>query len=310
MHRKYKLVYIAIAALVAAFGYAVTTNSAKSEDAKSNADDVQAIKQAAGAYSTAFEKGNIDELLSHWSPDAEYIDESGKMTQGHEAIAAMIRKNLENMKGYKLKLEGKGLRFVTADVAMVDGRATLVSPEGKEDVTPFAAVWVKSGGKWRVRSLRDLGDEEAKAPATATDHLKLLDPLLGDWTCDQKGKNVQVHCGWTLNKSFVLVQYTVKTGNEETTTMQQFGWDPVNQQIHSWYFDSTGGYGEATCTQGGDGIVSEASGVLPDGRVGTAINRLHMIDDKSFVYQSRNRAVDGRPLADIDMNFVRSAGKE
>jgi uncharacterized protein (TIGR02246 family) len=273
-------------------------------------DDIQAIKQAAIAYSAAFEKGDINELLSHWSPEAEYIDESGKVTQGHDAIAAMIRKNFENMKGYKLKLEGKGLRFVTADVAMVDGKATLVGPEGKEDVTPFAAVWVKSGGKWRVRSLRDLGDEDAKEPASATDHLKLLEPLLGDWSCADKGKNVQVHCGWTLNKSFVLVHYTIKSGSEESATVQQFGWDPVNQQIHSWYFDSTGGFGEATCSQAGDGIVSEASGVLPDGRVGTAINRLHMIDDKSFVYQSRNRTVDGRPLADIDMNFVRSAGKE
>jgi uncharacterized protein (TIGR02246 family) len=310
MHKKYKSLYVPLAALLTIFGYAVVTNSAKSEDAKSHVDDILAIKQAATAYSSAFEKGDMDELLSHWSPDAEYIDESGKVTQGHEAIAAMIRKNLENLKGHKLKLDGKGLRFVTADVAMVDGKATLVSPEGKEDVTPFAAVWVKNGGKWRVRSLRDLAEDEAKKPVTSADHLKLLEPLFGNWTCADKGKNVQVHCGWTLNKSFVLVKYTIKSGSEESTTVQQLGWDPVNQQIHSWYFDSVGGFGEATCTQAGDGIVSEASGVLPDGRVGTATNRLHMIDDKSFVYQSRNRTVDGRPLADIDMNFVRSAGKE
>jgi uncharacterized protein (TIGR02246 family) len=308
MHKKQ--MYIAMAALVAICGYFLVTNSAKSEDAKSNADDVQAIKQAASAYSAAFEKGNIDELLSHWSPDAEFIDESGKVTEGHDAIAAMIRKNLENMKGYKLKLEANGLRFVTSDVAMVDGKATLVSPEGKEDVTPFAAVWVKNNGKWRVRSLRDLGDDVAKEPATPADHLKLLEPLLGDWACAEKDKNVQVHCGWTLNKSFILVQYTIKKGSEESTTAQQFGWDPVNQQIHSWYFDSNGGFGEATCTEGGDGLVSDATGVLPDGRIGTATNRLHFIDDKSFVFQSRNRMVDGRPLADIDMNFVRSAGKE
>src|SRR5262245_39593095 len=206
MHKKQKSLYVALAAFVAICGYSVVTNSAKSEDAKSNADDIQAIKQAATAYSAAFEKGDIDELLAHWSPDAEYIDESGKMTQGHDAIAAMIRKNLENMKGYKLKLEGKGLRFVTADVAMVDGKATLVSPEGKEDVTPFAAVWVKNNGKWRVRSLRDLGDDDAKQPSTPADHLKLLEPLLCDWVCAEKDKNVQVHCGCTRNKSLMLVQ--------------------------------------------------------------------------------------------------------
>jgi uncharacterized protein (TIGR02246 family) len=310
MHKKSKSLYIALAVLVTIFGYAAITSSAKSEDAASRTEDIQAIKQAATAYSAAFEKGDIDELLSHWSPDAEYIDESGKMTQGHDAIGAMIRKNLENLKGYKLKLEGKGLRFVTADVAMVDGKATLVSPEGKEDVTPYAAVWVKSDGRWRVRSLRDLDDDDAKEPATAADHLKSLEPLLGDWVGADKDKSVQVHCAWTLNKSFVLAQYTIKSGSEETTTAQRFGWDPVNQRIRSWYFDSTGGFGEATCTEAGDGLVFEASGVLPDGRVGTAMNRLHFVDDKSFVYQSRNRTVDGRPLADIDFHFVRSAGKE
>jgi uncharacterized protein (TIGR02246 family) len=301
---------MAVAAFMAICTYALVTNSAKSEDAKSNADDILAIKQAATAYSAAFEKGDINGLLSHWSPDAEYIDESGKMTQGHDAIAAMIRKNLENLKGYKLKLEGKGLRFVTADVAMVDGKATLISPEGKEDVTPFAAVWIKNNGNWRVRSLRDLGDDDAKEPATATDHLKLLEPLLGDWVSTDNGKKVQVHCGWTLNKNFVLAQYTIKSDKEETTTAQHFGWDPVNQRIRSWYFDSTGGFGEATCTEAGDGLVLEASGVLPDGRVGAAVNHLHFVDEKSFAYQSRNRTVDGRPLADIDVRFVRSAGKE
>jgi uncharacterized protein (TIGR02246 family) len=310
MHKKHKWLSMALAAFGTLLGYGVLTNPAIAEDASSHAEDQQAIRQAATAYSAAFEKGDIDELLSHWSPDAEYIDESGKLTQGRDAIAAVIRKNVQNLKGYKLKLEGKGLRFVTADVAMVDGKAKLVSPEGKEDVTPYAAVWVKSGGKWRVRSLRDLGDDEAKEPATSADHLKVLEPLLGEWVCADKGRNVRVRCRWTLNKSFVLVQYTIKNGSEESNTAQQFGWDPVNRQIRSWYFDSTGGYGEATWTQAGDGLISEASGVLPDGRIGSATNNLRFTDEKSFAYQSRNRTVDGRPLDDVDLHFVRSAGKE
>jgi len=134
--------------------------------------------------------------------------------------------------------------------------------------------------------------------------------LLGDWVCTDKDKNVEVHCRRALNGSFIALDYTIKNGKDEATTAQRFGWDPVNQQIRSWYFDSTGGYGGATWTVAGDGLFSESSGVLPDGRVGTATDRLNFPDDKSFVFQARNRMVDGRPLADLDLHFARSAGKE
>jgi uncharacterized protein (TIGR02246 family) len=310
MHNKRRLSFIASAALIALVYYGVLSNSAMSEDTKGHAEDQKAIKQAGAAYTAAFEKGDVDRLLSYWSPDAEYIDESGKMIQGREAIAAHIRKSQENLKGYKLKLEGSGLRFVTPDVALVDGKATLISPEGKEDVTPFTSVWVKHGGKWMVRSLRDLGDNDEQNPVTRADHLKPFERFLGDWVSASKDLQVQLHCGWTLNKSFVLMEFRAKKGDEESLTAQRFGWDPVNQQIRSWYFDSAGGYGEATWTEADEGYVGEAGGVLPDGRIGTATYHVRAGDDGSFVYQVRNRTVDGRPLADIDVRFVRKAGKE
>jgi uncharacterized protein (TIGR02246 family) len=308
MHKKQSLhIIIASAGALVTFGF--LTNSTRCDDAKGRTEDRQAIHQAAMAYSAAFDSGDVEKLLSYWAPDAEYIDESGKMTQGHDAIAAVIKKNHENLKGYKLKIRGTGLRFVTDDVALADGKATLISPQGKEDVTPFTAVWVKKDGKWLVRSLRDLGEDDTK-PTTPADHLKPLEPLLGDWVCADKSKDVEVHCRRVLNASFILVDFTVKNGKEASSTTQRFGWDPVNRQIRSWYFDSTGGFGEATCTVAGDGLVSESNGVLPDGRVGTAVDRITFPDDKSFVFQARNRAVDGRPLADLDLRFVRSAGKE
>jgi uncharacterized protein (TIGR02246 family) len=310
MHKHLRSSYVILIALMALLGCTAILNFAKSQDAGGHADDAQAIKQAGAAYTAAFEKGDVDRLLSYWSPDAEYIDESGKTIQGQKAIAAYIRKSQENLKGYKLKLEGSGLRFVTPDVALVDGKARLISPEGKEDVTPFTSVWVKHGGKWMVRSLRDLGDNDEQKPVTPADHLKTLEGFLGDWVSDSKDFQVQVHCGWTLKKSFVLMEFRIKKGDEESLTAQRFGWDPVNQQIRSWYFDSAGGYGEATWTETNDGYVGEAGGVLPDGRIGTATSYVRSGDDGSFVYQVRNRIVDGRPLADIDVHFVRKAGKE
>jgi uncharacterized protein (TIGR02246 family) len=308
MHKKLRHSYLALASFVVLLGYGAAISSAKAEEDKDHAQDRQAIKQAAAEYSAAFDKGDIDGLLSHWSPDAEYIDESGKLIQGHQAIASLIRNNQEHLKGYKMKLEGSGLRFLTPDVAMVDGKATLVSPEGKEEVTPFAAVWVKSDGKWRVRSLRDLSEDDQKEPVTSADHLKPFEQLLGNWVSTDK--STDLHCAWTLKKSFILMEYKTKRGNEEYLTAQRFGWDPVNQRIRSWYFDSAGGYGEAAWTEVSDGYAGEAGGVLSDGRIGSAIYHARMDDHGSFIFQARNRSVDGRPLADFELTFVRKAGKE
>jgi uncharacterized protein (TIGR02246 family) len=297
---------MALVMAVALLGYGLVSNSARSEDPSRHAEDVQAIKQAADAYSAAFEKGDVDRLLSYWSPDAEFIDESGKVTQGRQAIAEVLRKSQASLKGYKLKLEGSQLRFVTADVAMVDGKATLVSPEGTEVATPFAAVWVKSGGKWMVRSLRDLEENQEQEAVTPADHLKPLVPLLGDWVSTGKGMDVQLRCSWTLKKSFLLMEYTIKTGGHESLTAQRFGWDPVNQRIRSWYFDSAGGFGEATWSLTEDGLVGEAGGVLPHGRIGSATYQLR-IGDGSFVAEVRDRYVDGRPVDATEVHFVRKA---
>jgi uncharacterized protein (TIGR02246 family) len=309
MYRNLTLLFMATAMTVALLSFGLMSNSAMSKDTGGHEEDVRAIKQAAAAYSAAFDTGDFDRLLSYWSPDAEYIDESGEITQGRKAIAEMLRKSHESLKGYKLKLEGSELRFVTPDVAMVDGKATLISPEGKEVVTPFAAVWVKSSGKWMVRSLRDLEDDTEKEPATPADHLKAFEPLLGDWVSTGKSRQVQLHCGWTLNKSFVLLEYKIKAGGQESLTAQRFGWDPVNQQIRSWYFDSAGGFGEATWSAREDGYVGEAGGVLPDGRIGTATYHVR-IGDRSFDFQVRKRAIDGLPLEDYEVHFVRKGAKE
>src|SRR5262249_35843946 len=86
MHKHLRSPYAILIALMALVGSTALLNVAKSEDPKGHAADVQAIKKAGAAYTAAFEKGDIEGLLSHWAPDAEYIDETGKTIQGREAI--------------------------------------------------------------------------------------------------------------------------------------------------------------------------------------------------------------------------------
>jgi uncharacterized protein (TIGR02246 family) len=279
------------------------------QDAAKNSLDRQAIADASTAYIAAFEKGDVDKLLAHWAPDAEYIDESGKITQGREAIAAMLRKNFKNMKDYKLSLQTTAFRFITPDVALADGKATLTNPEGVEDRSPYSAVWVKRGGAWMLRSLRDLPDEN-DAVATPADRLKPLTWLLGDWVSAQKSPEVEVTCRWAPGKSFLLLDYEMKAGELKQTTSMRIGWDPGNEQFRSWYFDSAGGFGEGVWQQADDQWIGDMTSMLPDGRLGTAKNIIRPVDANSWTFHGVDRMVDGRPLANMDVTLVRKARRE
>jgi uncharacterized protein (TIGR02246 family) len=274
------------------------------QESRKPSPDEQAIRQAVAAYAEAFTKGNLEQLLVHWDPDAEYIDHSGKVTQGREAIAALLRKNLGDLKGCKFAIDVKPLRLITPQVALQDGKVTLVKPDDTV-TTPYTAVWVKKDSQWRLRSVRDLSDTEAAAPVSAADRLKGLEWIIGEWQSVDTTPEVHLNCHWAANKSFVLFDYTIRQDKQESTTTMRIGWDPINQQFRSWYFDSAGGYGEGLWTQDGSSWVSDTAGVLPDGRLGTARYIARFLDHKSWQWQGRNRIVDGRPLADVDVRLVR-----
>ena len=55
------------------------------------------IRKANADYATALEAGNLDAILAFWAPDADYIDETGKQTQGRDNIAALFRKALPEL---------------------------------------------------------------------------------------------------------------------------------------------------------------------------------------------------------------------
>jgi uncharacterized protein (TIGR02246 family) len=282
----------------------------RAEEPNKPSPDREAIAKAATGYIAAFEKGDVDALVAKWAPDAEYIDESGKITQGREAIAALLRKNFKGVKGYKLDLQTTAFRFITPDVALADGKATLTSPEGIEERTPYSSVLVKKEGEWMLRSLRDLPDESAEKAQVPADRLKPFTWLLGEWVSAQKTPEITLNCRWAPGKSFLLLEYQVKAGEQSETTSQRIGWDPGNERFRSWYFDSAGGFGEGVWQQADDHYSGEMHSMLPDGRLGEARHMVRSVDQNSWIWQARNRMVDGRPLADMEVRFVRKAAKE
>jgi uncharacterized protein (TIGR02246 family) len=282
----------------------------RSEAPNSKAADEKAIRKAGAAYLEAMNKGDLDAVMALWAPDADYIDESGKVTRGKEALTALFKRGMAETKGSKITGKSHSLKFLRPEVAMEDGTIEFVAPDGSKDSDRYTIVWVKSGDGWLISSVRDLPEEVTDMPSLAYQQLRALEWLVGEWQDASEKIDVNLVCRWDLNKSFLLMQYEVKhPGEDPIHVTQRIGWDDRNLIIRSWTFDSMGGFGESYWNRDGNRWVTGTSGILPDGGAGGATNVYEFVDQNTFVWRSFDRDVDGQPLADAEIKFVRKAAK-
>ncbi len=282
----------------------------RAEPQANKANDEPGVRKAGAAYVDAMNKGDLEGVMACWAPDADYVDESGKATRGKEALAELFKKGIAETKGSKVTHTVHSLKFLRPEVAVEDGSMEFVAPDGSKDTDRYTVVWVKSGDRWLISSVRDVPDETADVPSMAYPQLKGLEWLVGEWQDASEHIDVHVVCRWDLNKSFLLMQYEVKhPGEDPVRVTQRIGWDDRNLLVRSWTFDSQGGFGESTWQREGNRWTAATTGTLPDGGAGTANNVYEFVDQNTFVWRSLDREVDGQPLADAEIKFVRKAAK-
>ncbi len=270
-----------------------------------NADE-QALRAACGSYCDAVNAGNLDAVVALWAEDADYMTDSGERIAGREGLKKMFDRHLQAMKGKKYAFEIKSLRMIAPGVALEDGVATIAGDDDeKQTGTRYSAVWKKDGDKWLISSVRDLG--ETSTAAQQTSPLKGLQWLLGDWHSELGDVEVQMNCSMVLEDAFLKQKYDVKPKNGEAfTVVTMVGWDPTNEQIRSWYFDSKGGFGDGFWTPDGNSWNISSTGAIADGRLGTATNSWKFVDENNIVWQSKNRQLEGVPMPDTEVKFIRA----
>jgi uncharacterized protein (TIGR02246 family) len=269
------------------------------------------IRKANEAYATALTAGDLDAVMAFWAPDADYVDEDGKQTKGSEHIAALFKNSLPETKGSKVAVKVTSLKFLRPEICLEDGTVERTAPTGVKDLNRFAIVWTKTGDKWLISSVRDLPADVAELTSVAAAQLNELGWMVGEWVDDSPKADVTVNVRWGTNKAFLLMDYVVKrNGAEPLEVNVRIGWDARLARIRSWVFDSTGGFAEAYWRKDGKRWFVGTTGVLPDGGIGGATNIYEFVDDNSFVWKSTERDVDGQPLADTEVKFVRKNGKK
>ena len=160
---------LAAASMVAATLLAQETQpkAAVRRDASSmESAEVQAIRATAVAFEQAFDAGDAQALAALWTPQGDYVDENGMLSQGREAIEKKYASLFQQRPGMKMKIDVASIRLLGPNVAMEDGSAALISEEGHAiSASRYAAVHTKDQGKWLLSAVRDMPVEASSNEA-------------------------------------------------------------------------------------------------------------------------------------------------
>lgn len=206
-----------------------------------HAADMAAIVKNAETFVAAFNQADAAALAELFTPDAEYIDETGEIFQGRQAIQDNLSGDFAENAGAQLELEIESIRFIGPGVAVEDGYSTLQDAESTVlSYNHYSAILVKVDDRWLTASVRD------RAPKDRREHraqLSQLNWLIGDWVDESPDSMVLFNCGPSDDGNFLVRTFTQHIeGEPQFHGTQWIGWDPLNQQIRSWTFDSDGGF--------------------------------------------------------------------
>ncbi len=267
-----------------------------------NGNNKQAEKdllQRANAFAAAFAKGDAKALAAFWTPDGEYIDETGTRLQGREAIARAFEGLFAENKGLKLRIDVKSMKFLPPDVAIEDGVSGVMAPDGKPPTQArYTNVHVKKDGEWYLASVR----ETPFVAPTNYEHFRALEWLIGDWVDDNKGEVAHVNFSWGPNQNFIVSTFTTTIKDIPVASGTQWiAWDPTAKQFRSWTFDSSGAFGEGSGTRKGKAWVIQNKMTLPDGKNTTSTNIVTRVDADTITWQGTNRTMSGEAQPDTQV---------
>ena len=269
------------------------------EPTSADAADRAAIQKSIESYVAAFNARSAKKMAAHWSPDGVYTSRvSGERITGRDALEKDFARLFDQVQDAKLEVSRVSIDFISPNVALEKGTATVLQPDSSPEVSNYSVVHVKRDGKWLIDRI---SDESADEPPSQYEQLKDLEWLIGDWIDQEGGEVIETNCKWTRNRNFIVRTFTASVGDHiDLTGMQLVGWDAARKQIRSWVFDSDGGIAEGVWSRQGDRWLVQSVATLPDGRRASSTSVLRPLDDDRFAWQKINRVVDGEILPNID----------
>ncbi len=261
---------------------------------------VSEIEAAIQAYVAAFNARDAQSLANLWAPEAVYTSRSsGEQIVGRDAMVADFTSIFAGDNPPNLAVATESIEFISPNVGLQRGTATLTYSEDDVAETRYSVVYVKRDGAWLIDRVTE---DEIVVAVSNREKLEPLEWLIGEWVDDPDSTGVELDCQWTRNQNFISVVYKVfdDEGEIASSGLQVIGWDPVNNRIRSWLFDSDGGFVSGIWTSRDGQWAVQSTATLADGVQGSYTSIYQPLEDGNFSWHKVNQIVDGQLLPNGD----------
>lgn len=260
--------------------------------------DQQAIQEISEGFVDAFNKKDAEKLITFWIQDAHYDNLSRQESiSGKPALKDYFENLFQTRGNSALSLTINDINIEKSGKAIERGVATFIYPNQATEQNTFKAEYIRENGSWKLDRITLFGMQPVSSQIS---HLAEFDWLVGSWTDQDEKIDSSSTYSWSRNKNFLFQYFKMKLeGQDEIEGHQIIAWNPRTKNIHSWIFDSDGGFGESDWTKEGESWFSRVIFILPDGRVATALHVLKKIDPDTYTFASVSREIDGKILPDV-----------
>ncbi len=268
-------------------------------------DATTEIQSAIDAYIAAFNAKDAATLVSLWSDEGVYSRrDNGEQIQGREAMLEAFTEIFSGEAVPTLAVTTESIEFVSPNVALERGIAIVTHSAEDVSETSYSAVYVKREGVWLLDRVTE---EELVLVPSLVEKLQPLEWLIGEFVDDTgEGVVIEYNGQWTKNQNFISRTYKVMSDDEVTSSgLQIIGWDPVNEGIRSWLFDSDGSFVSGEWTFHDEQWVVQSKATLADGAQGSFTSVYELTEDGNHTWKKVNRVLDGELLPSIDEVLIR-----
>ncbi|HXL27435.1 MAG TPA: SgcJ/EcaC family oxidoreductase [Chthoniobacterales bacterium] len=283
---------------IVAINYVLISTALGADTAeKSTSPETTAIANQAAEYAKAYNAGDAKALARYFTDDAEYTDENGQLTQGRSDIEQLLRDTFADNKGATLDVQVDSVRPLDSDLFEEKGTTTVTSSSGDRQSSSYTALHARKNGEWLISRLFEF----PAAEPTPGQQLSQLAWMVGTWKDKGGSTSVETKADWARGNNFLTRTFKVSKGDDVLLEgWQIIGWDPVENRIRSWIFDSEGGYGQAFWTRDGNRWLLKETRVSADGSESSAEQTLTYVDQDHCTFESANRTLNGDLQPNID----------
>lgn len=261
--------------------------------------DETTIRSAVQVLQEAYNQQDGTKLSTLWTSDATYNNPvTGDFAEGREAIEKLFKEKFSQDKKRHLEITIKDIEFSNADEALERGIMKVTSSDQTTQQAAFQLRFAKENGKWLIS---DFNEIELKNAPSNFEKLKELDWLVGKWEDSDDNVQILFDNQWDKYKNFLTENFKMSIyGQDDIEGKQIIAWDPINESIRSWVFDSDGGFGEGKWEKIDKSWHATMQFTLSDGRTASSTNIYTPVDDHSYTFSSVERQIDDEILPDLD----------